>query len=106
MVYNQGQLNKIIMEFIGRVRYRHALKRAYLYGSYARGTARPDSDIDLALVFEHLDESRVFDEAFEVFHEAQEFNPDIEPLCFQEDKFETASTPIIEVIRKDGIRII
>lgn len=105
MVYSQDQLNNVITEFIQRIRSRHALKRAYLYGSYARGTARADSDIDIALVFEHLDEAGVFDEAFEVFHEAQEFNPDIEPICFQEDEFEEALAPIVDVIRRDGVRI-
>lgn len=106
MVYSQDQLNKVVTEFIQRIRSRHALKRVYLYGSYVRGTARADSDIDLALVFDHLDESGVFDEAFEVFHEAQEFNPDIEPICFREDEFEAALVPIVNVIRKEGIQII
>ncbi len=29
---------------------KYPIKLAYLYGSYARGTARPDSDIDIAVV--------------------------------------------------------
>lgn len=105
MVYTKNQLDEIINKFIDNVRSRHALKKAFLFGSYAKGTARPDSDIDLALIFDELDESGVFDEAFQVFHEAQEFNPDIEPVCFKKDEFESGLSPIIDVITRDGIRI-
>lgn len=106
MVYSKDQLYELINEFVQRVRTRHALKRAYLYGSYARGTAHPGSDIDIALIFNHLDHVGVFDEAFEVFHEAQEFNPDIEPVCFEEEEFDAALAPIAHIIRREGIRII
>lgn len=36
--------------FLSRVRSRYAIAEAYLYGSRATGTAREDSDVDLALV--------------------------------------------------------
>jgi len=35
--------------------YGKKLRALLLYGSRARGTARPDSDIDLLVVLEHLD---------------------------------------------------
>ena len=38
--------------FLERVRPRYAIVEAYLYGSRARGDAREDSDVDLALVIE------------------------------------------------------
>jgi uncharacterized protein len=34
------------------VRARYPVKRILLYGSFARGTARPDSDIDVAVVLD------------------------------------------------------
>jgi len=106
MVYTKDQLDKIVNQFIEGVRSRHALRKAFIFGSYARGAARPDSDIDLALIFDDLDESGVFDEAFQVFHEAQEFNPDIEPICFRTDEFESGLSPIIDLINREGIKII
>lgn len=106
MVYTKNQLDEIINKFIDSVRSRHALKKAFLFGSYAKGTARPESDIDLALIFDELDESGIFDEAFQVFHEAQELNPDIEPVCFNKEEFERGLSPIIDVITREGIRII
>jgi predicted nucleotidyltransferase len=33
------------------------IENIYLFGSYAKGTPRKDSDIDVALVVQHLDEN-------------------------------------------------
>jgi len=46
------RIKKLLKEFKqGLVRiYGKRLKAIYLYGSYARGEARPDSDIDVLLV--------------------------------------------------------
>jgi predicted nucleotidyltransferase len=38
--------------FLARVRTRYPVAEAWLYGSRATGAARPDSDVDLALVIE------------------------------------------------------
>lgn len=38
--------------FLERVRSRYPIAEAWLYGSRARGDARDDSDVDLALVIE------------------------------------------------------
>lgn len=106
MVYTKNQINKIVDEFIQKVRSMHALKEAYLFGSYAKGTAGASSDIDLALVFDHIDQSGVFDEAFYVFHEAQEFNPLLEPICFSKEEFEDELIPIVHEIKHTGIELL
>ncbi|MBI5400144.1 nucleotidyltransferase domain-containing protein [Candidatus Saganbacteria bacterium] len=50
MVIDQNIKNKI-NQFIDAVQ-KNQIKiiRAYLYGSYAKGSARKDSDIDIALI--------------------------------------------------------
>lgn len=106
MVYTRDSVNGVITEFLQKVRSRHSLKQAYLFGSYAKGTAVASSDIDLALVFDHLDHSGLFDEAFEVFHEAQELNPFLEPICFSREEFEDEQTPIVYEIKHTGIELL
>lgn len=106
MVYTKDQINRIVDEFLQKVRSGHSLKQAYLFGSYVKGTADASSDIDLALVFDHLDQSGLFDETFEVFHEAQEFNPAIEPLCFTKEEFKDELTPIVHEIKHTGIELL
>lgn len=105
-MYSKDQLNKIINEFLQRIRPGHSLKQAYLFGSYVKGTASASSDIDIALIFDHLDQSGVFDEAFEIFHEAQELNPSLEPICFSKEEFEDGLTPIVYEIKHTGIELL
>ena len=46
-----SELNNIVLSFINALKSKGIiLEKVYLYGSRARGTSRPDSDIDLILV--------------------------------------------------------
>ena len=60
----------------------------------------------MALVFDHLDHSGLFDEAFEVFHKAQELNPFLEPICFSIEEFEDEQAPIVHEIKRTGIELL
>jgi len=41
-------------KYIGQIPKNIGLKKAYLFGSYARGKEREESDIDIALVIENM----------------------------------------------------
>jgi len=41
-----------VKKYAERVRHDFDVKKVILFGSYAKGTAREDSDIDVAVVFE------------------------------------------------------
>lgn len=43
-----------VKKYADRVRRDFNVKEVILFGSYAKGTAREDSDIDVAVVFEHI----------------------------------------------------
>jgi predicted nucleotidyltransferase len=45
-MYGQAQIDEVV----GRIVSGYAPERVILFGSYARGTARDDSDVDLLLV--------------------------------------------------------
>ncbi|HNJ67449.1 MAG TPA: nucleotidyltransferase domain-containing protein [Turneriella sp.] len=51
----------------------------WLYGSVARGEAKPDSDIDLFIV---ADTSLPFHERGSLFDDLRDFNASIEPLVY------------------------
>lgn len=47
-----------IDSFLARIAGRYDVAEAWLYGSRARGDARPDSDLDLAVVIDRPDRTR------------------------------------------------
>lgn len=44
------KINKAITEYINALKKEIPVERAVLYGSYAKGNAKKDSDIDLAII--------------------------------------------------------
>lgn len=87
---------------------KHDIKQVYLFGSYAIGNPKDYSDIDIAVVLGHLKESNSspFDEKFQIFHEAQQYNSLFEVVCFDSDEFSEEKSTLASRIKREGIRII
>ncbi|MFQ5400225.1 MAG: nucleotidyltransferase domain-containing protein [Anaerolineae bacterium] len=80
-----------------------AVSQVVLFGSFARGDARPESDIDLVVIAPDFDER---DEAdVDILWELRAFtDARIEPIpCGEQQWQEDASSPIIEMARREGI---
>jgi len=76
-----------------------------LYGSYARGKTRQDSDIDVAIVSPDFGKDR-FEEGVKLFRIASKIDPRIEPVPISEESFEKDTwVPLIYEIRKKGIEV-
>ena len=106
MAYTKDKAIELAKSFLKQVSKRHPIQSAYLFGSYARGTQSDYSDIDIAVVFEKIAQTqRYYEESFDIFHEAQEYNSLLEIFCFREDEFETDGGTIVVKIKKEGIEI-
>ena len=46
----------IAKKYIETISKKYRIENAILFGSYAKGTNHPDSDIDVAIVFESVDD--------------------------------------------------
>lgn len=81
------------------------IKKAYIYGSYARGTATEDSDIDLLLIAPEFDEK--IDEYLPlIWPSTHKSNYKIEPVPIGEKKFnENESSPLIESVHNEGFEV-
>lgn len=75
-----------------------------LYGSYARGTPREDSDIDLAVISDSYGFNR-FDEGVHLNLLAFDICPLIEAVPISLDKYLEVDTisPLLHEIKKEGI---
>ena len=56
-IFTEEQLKKIINNYIAKLKGKISIEKAILYGSYARGTANENSDIDLLIISEALPEN-------------------------------------------------
>ncbi|MBI3581365.1 MAG: nucleotidyltransferase domain-containing protein [Nitrospinae bacterium] len=87
--------------------YGDRLKGVYLYGSYARGDARDDSDIDVAVVLagtvrrgEELNRTKVFIPDLGVKE-----NCFITPLFLSETQFNERNLDVVQFIAEEGIPV-
>ncbi len=97
---------KIVKEYLDELAGKGIeIKKAFIYGSQANGTASPDSDIDLMLV------SPLFDDETDKYMPALWLSNirtenRIEPIAIGEKRFiEDDVSPIIEIVRQEGVEI-
>lgn len=81
------------------------IKKAFIYGSHASGTATKESDIDLMLI------SPLFDEQTDkymplIWLSKIRTNNRIEPITIGEKRFmEDDVSPLIEIVRREGVEV-
>ncbi len=106
MAYTQDKAIELAKSFLKQASKTHSIRFAYLFGSFARGTQKEYSDIDIAVIINKTSQWKsYYKETFEIFHEAQEFNSLLEILCFREEEFESDGGAIVAQIKKEGIKI-
>ncbi|MFP4448867.1 MAG: nucleotidyltransferase family protein [Bacteroidales bacterium] len=94
---------KIAKRYADIVSRHYNVKKVIMFGSYAKGTYREDSDIDLAIILNSVDD------LFKIQVELMKLRTDddllIEPHPFDSSDF-SPSDPTISEILKNGIEII
>ncbi len=98
-------INIILGNYIKLIREKYTdIETAYLFGSFATGKSSQDSDIDLALIFKNLDDSKRFDIQVQLMMMASKIDTRIEPHPISHDDFYSGNPFVIE-IKKTGIEI-
>ena len=55
---DESKADEIAEQYVAFIKKRHpGIKKVFLFGSCARGVPNPDSDIDLAIIFENLSDT-------------------------------------------------
>jgi len=108
MALSKDEVIEIVNGFLKMVRHTHDVRQVYLFGSFAKGTAKEYSDVDLAIVLGSIDpsEESPFDESFKIFHEAQQYNSLLEVVCFRQEEFDQDGGSLVRQIKKEGIRLV
>ena len=78
----------------------HKDAKVYLYGSYSKGTAHPDSDIDVAIVVPKIS-GNWFNVVPPLWTKARNISSLIEPVIMQENEH----SPLYDDVMRTGIAI-
>jgi predicted nucleotidyltransferase len=100
---DKKEASEVARRYVDFVRNKNPnMKKAYLFGSYAKGIVKADSDIDLAIIFENL--SDTFDMQVQLMKLRRKFDTRIEPHAFRESDFDI-SNPLAKEILTTGLEI-
>jgi predicted nucleotidyltransferase len=90
-----------------RERYGDRLVKLVLFGSHARGEATEDSDVDVLVVLEGLEDAA--DELFAASEDAADVSFDYETLIglvlASKEEYFTKNTPLLINVRREGVEI-
>lgn len=94
---------KKYMVFVNR---QYPVERVILFGSYAKGTAGPESDIDVAIVSANLGKAHLKEKLnlYGLRYYAQTTD-DLQPFPFGTEEFENSDHFFIQEIKKTGVDI-
>lgn len=88
--------------FILLLQRNYPVSKMFLYGSYARGNYHPDSDIDLAIILDEMNDP--FQTQVDLLQLTWNFDTRVEPHPFEARDFSSLN-PVINEILRTGIEI-
>lgn len=101
-----GKIRTIVKNYARELRAQNVrFERMYLFGSYAKGTSRPWSDIDVAVVVKRLPK-KYFEKKSDLWGATRDVDTRIEPILIeQRDLHGDTPNPIAWEVYTTGIRI-
>ena len=98
-----AEIENILLKYIAQVKQWKQVSKAYLYGSYAKGSAGRWSDIDVAIISPDFS-GDLFDERVFLMKIALRLDDRIEPSPFRPEDF-NLDNPLVNAINSSGIEI-
>jgi predicted nucleotidyltransferase len=92
----------IAREYASAIKTIYDCKQVFLFGSYAKGTNREESDIDIAVILKEFENS--IDIQLGLMRLRRKIDSRIEPHPFRERDF-NISNPVVNEILKHGKKI-
>ncbi|MEO6636905.1 MAG: nucleotidyltransferase domain-containing protein [Ginsengibacter sp.] len=99
---DKSEAENIAKKYIEVVTKKYPVAKAWLFGSYAKGSQNDDSDIDIAILLEH--EYDIIDLQIELMKMRREIDLRIEPHPFTEE-YIYGSSLFKNEIEKNGIEM-
>ena len=101
MVVEKDSIVETVRRYIEELEKHHIrITEAIIFGSYVKGTAKPESDIDVAVISDDFTGDR-FEDRRKIVPLRRKIDSRIEPLPFKPEDFNDGGT-MAEEIRKTG----
>ena len=106
MVADNEAVKSIVQKYIADVKKAMPIDKVYLYGSYAKGTNRKNSDVDICFFSEAFESRRSLDVLTELFYLKIKYDKDIliEPNAIPTSELYN-DNPFVKEILKTGQEI-
>jgi predicted nucleotidyltransferase len=99
---DKNEAIKIVTRYSDKVNKKFPVERVFIFGSFARGTNHPDSDIDVALIFKSI--TNIFDLQVELMWLRSNDDLIIEPHPFSAADLSSPG-PLLKEVLEHGIEI-
>ncbi len=100
------ELRRVLSEYIREIDEEIGVDKAYLFGSHAKGKAKCNSDIDIAVFSRRFEnESRLNAIRYLLKKATKHSSYDLQPIGYGTKKLRDTSDPFILEILKTGIEI-
>ena len=101
-----ARIASLLKAYISDLEKDFAIRRVVLFGSYARGNYRADSDIDLAIFSDSFREKKFVDVVSFLLSKSRRYKVDLEPLGFSyEEYLDSEGNDFMQQIKNEGIEI-
>ena len=97
-------VQKIIQEYIEALGKQIPIKKAILFGSYAKGNTNQYSDVDIAIFSDYFKDMSRVDGIYFLLLSAMDYDMDIEPQPFTMDEYDQPAGLVAEIL-KTGIEL-
>jgi len=102
---SKNQVVSVAKKFIAEIKKNNILfTKAYLFGSYAKGTAKEWSDIDICIVSDIFGGKKWDENEKKLWRIRRDIDARIEPIGLSNEEFRSGS-PLASEIKKTGVLI-
>ena len=99
------EIMDIVKKYVQVILAHYEVKTIILFGSYAKGTQREDSDIDIAIITDDIKCNDVFDEQLNLKKLRRNIDYRIEPHLIEIADYDNVETPFIQEVIETGIKV-
>lgn len=99
-----NELMQIIQKYVDKILENYNVEAIILFGSYAKDTEHEDSDIDIAVITDDI-ENDIFDEEVKLMILRKGIDYRIEPHIIRIQDYKNVTTPFVQEVIETGIKV-